>query len=78
MRCRSAFSLLSARKNYGLISATVAAALAPEVQAAMLGETVFETRDADLAALARSLAEPGLKNRIADYVASLKRKGIAT
>jgi hypothetical protein len=57
--------------------ATVAAALAPEAQAALLGGTVFDTRDADLAALARSVAEPGLKNRIARYVASAKRKGIA-
>lgn len=57
--------------------AAVAAALAPEAQAAMLDGTVLDTRDADLAALARSVAEPGLKNRIANYVANLKRKGIA-
>lgn len=49
-----------------------------EAQAAMLGGTAFDTRDADLAALARSVAEPGLKNRIANYVANLTRKGIAT
>ncbi len=58
--------------------ATVAAALTPEAQEAMLGATVSDTRDADLAALTRSVAQPGLKDRIADYVASLKPRGKAS
>jgi enoyl-CoA hydratase len=54
--------------------ASVAATLLPAAQAAMLGGTVPDTRDADLSALTRSVAEPGLKARIAAYVASLKSK----
>ena len=58
--------------------AGLAAALTPAAQAAMLAGTVLDTRDADLAALARSVAQPGLKGRIADYVASLKSQSKAS
>ncbi len=55
-------------------SARTATTLAPEAQAALLQTTVPDTRDADLAALARSVVQPGLKDRIAAYLAALQSK----
>jgi enoyl-CoA hydratase len=54
--------------------AAVATALPPDAQTALLACTIADTRDADLAALARSVAHPLLKERIAAYVAALNRK----
>lgn len=51
-----------------------AAVLTPENRAALMACTIADTRDADLAALARSVAQPGLKERIRAYVAELPRQ----
>ena len=45
-----------------------AVALPPESQARLVAATRTDTRDADLAALVRSAAAPGLKSRIAAYL----------
>jgi enoyl-CoA hydratase/carnithine racemase len=50
--------------------ATAAAALAPEAHARLVAATRTDTRDADLAELVRSAAAPGLKARIAEYLAA--------
>jgi enoyl-CoA hydratase/carnithine racemase len=55
-------------------SLKTATALAVESQAALLACTVADTRDADLAALARSVAQPGLKERMSAYIAGLQRQ----
>lgn len=50
-------------------AAEAAAVLAPEAQARLQAATRIDTRDADLADLVRSAATPGLKMRIAAYLA---------
>lgn len=56
-----------------IAAAEAEAALLPAESLARLAAlTRADSRDADLAALARSLAEPGLKARIAAYVRDLK------
>ncbi|MBM3487246.1 MAG: enoyl-CoA hydratase/isomerase family protein [Alphaproteobacteria bacterium] len=50
-----------------------AALLAPDIARALRVATVADTRDRDLALLVRSAARPGLRDRIAAYVASLAR-----
>lgn len=47
--------------------------LAPDVTAALSGVTRPDTRDADMAALARSVAKPGLKARIEAFRAASAR-----
>lgn len=47
--------------------------LDPDVTAALADVTRPDTRDADLAALARSVARPGLKGRIAAFRAAMAR-----
>ncbi|MGE0854877.1 MAG: enoyl-CoA hydratase/isomerase family protein [Hyphomicrobiaceae bacterium] len=54
-------------------AAKAAAVLPPSSLHRLLDLTRQDQRDADLAALARSVTEPGLKSRIAAYLASLKR-----
>lgn len=57
----------------------IAAALAstetlPEwSQQALLGQTTNDTRDADMAALAASVARPGLKSRMTAYASSVRK-----
>ena len=48
----------------------VATALAPDSQARLVAATRTDTRDADLAELVRSAAAPGIKARIAAYLAA--------
>lgn len=55
-------------------SADVAATLAPDAQAALMACTLPDTRDADLAALARAVAQPSLKERMSAYVVGLQSK----
>lgn len=50
-------------------AAEASAALAPGTQARLVAATRTDTRDADLADLVRSAAAPGLKTRIAAYLA---------
>jgi enoyl-CoA hydratase/carnithine racemase len=45
-----------------------ATSLPAEAQRAMLVRTVTDSRDADLAALTRSVAAPGLRERIVDFI----------
>lgn len=42
-------------------------------QRALLGQTTPDTRDADMAALAASVARPGLKSRMAAYASSVRK-----
>jgi len=55
-------------------SAAKAKDLAGSAQTALLELTTVDTRDGDLAALARSAAEPGLKDRIAGFLAASARR----
>ncbi len=50
-------------------AAEAAVALPPEAHARLVAATRIDTRDADLAELVRSGATPGLKMRIAEYLA---------
>ena len=58
--------------------ATAAAALPPEAHAKLVAATRTDTRDADLAELVRSAAAPGIKERIAEYLAASAGKGTVT
>ena len=58
-------------------AAVTAAALAPEAHARLVAATRVDTRDADLAELVRSAAVPGLKMRIAEYLAPAVTPGAA-
>jgi hypothetical protein len=53
--------------------AAEASALPAASQQALLRMTIPDTRDADLAELARAVAVPGLKSRIAAYLAKLAK-----
>src|SRR5688572_5565386 len=55
-------------------AAEAAAALPPDAHARLVAATRVDTRDADLAELVRSAAAPGLKMRIAEYLAPAKVK----
>jgi enoyl-CoA hydratase len=55
-------------------AAEAAAALAPEAAARLYRVTAEDHRDADLAELVRSAAAPGLKARIAAYLAPVTRE----
>lgn len=50
-------------------AAEAAVALPPDAHARLVAATRIDTRDADLAELVRSAAAPGLKMRIAEYLA---------
>ena len=52
-------------------AAEASTALAPGAQARLVAATRADTRDADLAELVRSAAAPGLKSRIAAYLAAV-------
>ena len=54
---------------------SAASALSPEAAARLFRVTATDTRDADLAELVRSAAAPGIKARIAAYLASSAPKG---
>jgi hypothetical protein len=59
-------------------SAEAAAALSLESHARLVAATRIDTRDADLAELVRSAAAPGLKMRIAEYLAPAVTPGGAS
>lgn len=61
----------------GLVERTLAAAetLPSAAQRALLERTTPDTRDADMAALVRSVATPGLRARIAAFLDETKKKG---
>jgi enoyl-CoA hydratase/carnithine racemase len=50
-----------------------ASVLPIEAQQQMLARTARDTRDSDLAALVRSVSEPGIKARIMAYVADMQK-----
>jgi len=50
-----------------------ATALPADAQRAMLSRTVTDTRDADMAALVASVSAPGLRDRIAEFIAQSRR-----
>ena len=52
-----------------------ATALPEGAQRAMLAGTIADTRAADMAALVASVAEPGLRDRIAGFIAHGRRRG---
>jgi enoyl-CoA hydratase/carnithine racemase len=56
-------------------AAEAAEALQPEAHARLVAATRVDTRDADLAELVRSAAAPGLKMRIAEYLAPVVTPG---
>jgi hypothetical protein len=51
-----------------------AVSLPAQAQRAMLGRTVTDTRDVDLAALVRSVAGPGLRDRIVEFIDESKAR----
>jgi enoyl-CoA hydratase/carnithine racemase len=53
-------------------AAAAATALAPDAHARLVAATRMDTRDADLAELVRSAAAPGIRQRIAEYLAPAK------
>jgi enoyl-CoA hydratase len=53
---------------------TTALSLPADAQRAMLGRTVTDTRDADLAALVRSVARPGLRDRVVEFIDESKSR----
>lgn len=60
-----------------LVERTLAAAetLPPAAQRALLERTTPDTRDADMAALVRSVSAPGLRTRILTFLNEAKKKG---
>jgi enoyl-CoA hydratase/carnithine racemase len=57
-----------------LQAAAAAQALPQPAQRLLLAQTVEDLRSQDLAVLVRSVAEPGLKQRIRDFLATVKRR----
>jgi enoyl-CoA hydratase/carnithine racemase len=57
-----------------LQAAAAARALPQPAQRLLLAQTVEDLRSQDLAVLVRSVAEPGLKQRIRDFLATVKRR----
>jgi enoyl-CoA hydratase len=55
-------------------AATAAQALPQDAQRLLLAQTVEDLRSQDLAVLVRSVAEPGLKQRIGAFLASVRRE----
>ena len=55
-------------------AAMTAVSLPAQAQRAMLGRTVTDTRDVDLAALVRSVAGPGLRDRIVEFIDESKAR----
>jgi enoyl-CoA hydratase/carnithine racemase len=57
-----------------LQAAAAAQTLPRPAQRLLLAQTVEDLRSQDLAVLVRSVAEPGLKQRIRDFLATVKRR----